>query len=219
MEQLSDFLTLELYNIGGIQTAEPMITIDYGKYFGFSWPQAEIFKSNQEIDCNQAKSTRKSIYVIDKTDEDLLSLLREDGLMKPATIKAKLGISEDTARNRIKNMIKNNVFKLAIIRNPEMSRDIITATTGISVSKRTAQTVIDRIMENPAVNTAYMSLGRYNIVISTHFHNPQSLNRFLTETLSSIEGISLIETFLHLKVVKRFGIIWSSPEDFSTDDS
>lgn len=213
MERLSDFLTLELYNIGGIQTAEPMITIEYGKYFGFSWPNIGIDKPMQEIKEKQANHTRNAGFPIDKTDENILRLLNEDGLMKTSIIKSRLGISEDTVRNRIKNMIKNNIFKLEVIVNPEMSQEVIRATTGIVVSKHTAHTVIDRIIENPAVNTAFMSLGRYNIIISTHFRNTQSLNQFLMKTLSSIEGISLVETFLHLKVVKLLDITWSPPDD------
>lgn len=211
MEQLSDFLTLELYNVRGVQSVEPMITIAYGKYFSFLWPRAKTATSIQEISYKQDKRSGDDRYIIDKIDENILNLLGEDGLMRPLSIKSKLGISEDKVRKRIRNMIKNDVLRLEVVVNPEMSRDVIRATTGISVSKSAAHTVMSRLIENPAVSTAYMSLGRYNIIISTHFLNTRSLNQFLLKILSSIEGVSKIETFLHLRVVKRLNIIWSYP--------
>jgi len=135
----------------------------------------------------------------------------EDGLIRPKSLKSKLGIGENTIRKRLAAMSQNEVFKLEVVPLTDMFEYEAQATVGININHQFPHRVIDAIIEHPAVVLAAVTIGRFNLVIVTRFSNIKLLYHFITTELPSIQGISYTETYLHIKRFKYHNIKWPIP--------
>ncbi len=202
------FLNSELTEVKGIRSTEAMMLVYPSKYYSFSWP-APKFKKGKDggeyyIDVNSATS----VCELDEVDSKILSLLQEDGLVRPAGLKSKLGIGESTIRKRIRNMLNNEVFKTVVVPNPEFLEYEAWATMGITVNDQFSHKTMKTLAEHPAVYLASYSIGRFNLIIAARFHSIDSLDRFVNMELPTIVGVGSVETFLHVRPLKYHNINW-----------
>ena len=207
-DRLTYFVNSELTRVKGILSTETWMFLSPRKYYRFSWPAPIVRKTKNEWGSYNEATVSHSRYEVDEIDRRILGILGEDGLTRPASLKSMLGIGENTIRKRMKDMLDNEVYKIEVVPNPEILKYEAWATMGITISQQDAHHVINSIVKYPAVYLASVSLGRFNIVIAARFHNTNLLNQFVTGDLSSIPGISSIETYLHNKPLKYHNIKW-----------
>jgi len=210
IERLSYFVSSELTTVNGIQNTETMILSWPRKYYNFVWPEPCFDKNNRSQYYDTATGNGNS-NDIDDIDRRIMSILMEDGLSRPSTLKQKLGIGEGTIRKRIRKMLDDGIFKIEVVANPETSDYQVWATMGININNQSAHNVINEIIKNPSIYLASVSTGRFNIVISARFLNIDLLPRFVSTELSDIDGIRNVETFLHTKPIKYHNIRWFDP--------
>ena len=206
-EQLSHFVNFELTRIQGIQSTETMLLVSPRKYNLFSWPKT-ISEGNQ----NELKHNENNI---DKTEQGILENLMENGLMRPRDLASRLNIGESKIRRSLKNMLKNELYKLEVVPLTDIKEYETQATIGINISIKSPHRVMDSILKHPAVYLASTALGRFNIVVAARFPNNNLLNQFITKFLSSITGISTTETYVHIRRLKYHNVTWPQ---FSTTD-
>jgi len=209
---LTYFVNSELTKIRGILSTETMVLTSPRKYYNFSWPKPlfiEIKNGWQRCLDTGTSYTNHNRYQVDEVDRRILSILMEDGLTRPATIKSKLGVSESTIRKHMKKMLSNGLFRIVVVPNPELLEYEVWATMGINISNRPGHEILDDIVKHPEVYLASVSIGRFNLVIAARFHVIDLLHRFVTIELSAIRGVSVVETFLHNKPLKYHNIKWS----------
>jgi len=208
IDRLSYFVHSELTRVKGILSAETWMFVSPRKYYHFSWP-APVFQKTKNVWEPYRKDTvSHTHYEVDEVDRRILGILMEDGLTRPASLKSRLGMGESTIRKHMRAMLDNEVYKVGVVPNPEILEYEAWATIGITINHQYAHKVIDSIIKYPAVYLASVSLGRFNIIIATRFSNTDLLNQFVTMELSSIQGISSTETFLHNKPLKYHNINW-----------
>lgn len=208
IDGLMYFLNSELTEVKGIRSTEAMMLVYPSKYYSFSWP-APKFKKGKDggeyyIDVNSATS----VCELDEVDSKILSLLQEDGLARPASLKSKLGIGESTIRKRIRNMLNNEVFKTVVVPNPEVLEYEAWTTVGITINDQFSHKVMEALTEHPAVYLASYSVGRFNLIIAARFHSIDLLDRFVNMELPAIAGVGSVETFLHVRPLKYHNINW-----------
>jgi len=208
IDSLTCFINSELTKIKGILNTETMVLTNPRKYYNFSWPTPSFKKTQNGLGYVLDAGTNRNHYEIDKADQRILSILMEDGLARPASIKSRLGMGESTIRKRIKKMSSNGLFRIVVVPNPEVLEHEVWATMGINVNKRLAHEVLDAIVKYPEVYLASVAIGRFNLVIAARFHHIDSINQFINIKLPAIEGISYVETFLHNKPLKYHNIHW-----------
>jgi len=210
IEELTYFVNSQLARIRDIQRTETMMLVQPRKYYHFSWP-APHFKENKTTGeyYFDVKSNPKQ-YKIDEKDQQILDILAEDGLTRTATLKSRLGMGESTIRKHVANMLKSDVFRIVVVPDPEVLEYEVWATMGIVINHQFAHKVIDAILKDPAVYLASLSIGRFNILISTRFQNINMLSQFVKKKLPSIEGISSVEVFVHNKPLKYHNIVWQN---------
>ena len=202
------FLNSELTEVKGIRSAEAMMLAYPIKYYNFSWP-APKFKKDKDggeyyVDVNSATS----VCELDEVDSKILSILQEDGLVRPQDIKSKLGIGESTIRKRVSNMLNNGAFKTVVVPNPEVLEYEAWATMGITVNDRFSPKTMRILAEHPAVYLASYSIGRFNLIIAARFHSIDLLDRFVNMELPTMTGVGSAETFLHVMPLKYHNINW-----------
>jgi len=201
-------LNSELTKVKGIRATEAMTLVHPGKYYNFSWPAPKFKKAkDQEAHCIAADSDI-NVCELDEVDKKILSILEEDGLARPASLKSKIGIGEDTIRKRIRNMLNNEVFKTVVVPNPEVLEYEVWTTVGITVNDQFSNKVLEALIKHSAVYLVSYSIGRFNLIAAARFHSIDLLDRFVNMELPAIAGVGSVETFLHVKPLKYHNINW-----------
>lgn len=208
IDSLTHFLSSELTKIKGILSTETMVLTSPRKYYHFSWSKPLFKKIKNGWQHYLCSDGGHNCYEFDEADRRILSILMEDGLTRPATMKSRLGMGESTIRKRIKKMLSNGAFRIIVVPNPEVLENEVWATMGITINNRPAHGILDAIVEHPEVYLASVSVGRFNLIIAARFHGIGFLDRFITIELPAIEGVSYVETFLHNKPLKYHNIKW-----------
>jgi DNA-binding Lrp family transcriptional regulator len=211
VDRLAHFANSELTKIKGVQSVETMILICPRKYYHFSWPTPIFQDAQNQVDYHSNVIASGSHYKVNEVERKIVSILMEDGLARPATLKSRLGMGENTIRKYTKNMLNKGVFKIEVVPNTEVLEYEAWATMGIVINNQLAHEVLDNIIGHPAVYLASTSLGRFNLVIAARFENMDLLNQFVNIDLPAIEGVSSVETFLHKKPLKYHNINWLEP--------
>jgi Lrp/AsnC family transcriptional regulator for asnA, asnC and gidA len=206
MDGLSYFVNSELTLIKGILSTETILLMCPRKYYNFSWPEP-IFNKVNEVEF-RPDATSYGIYEMDDTDRRIVNLLKQDALAPSRVLKSKLGLGEGTIRKRIKKMLREEVFKIEVVPNPKSLEYEVWATIGLVVNNQFTHNVVNAVIKNSAVYLASVCLGRFNVILSAHFDNVDSLNAFIKAKLVKIKGVSTAETFIHTKPLKYHSIIW-----------
>ena len=207
IDSLTYFINSELIKIKGILTTETMMLTTPRKYYNFSWP-APLFNKKNGLQHYLDTADNRNRYEPDEVDRKILSILMEDGLTRPASMKSMLGMGESTIRKHIKTMSSNNIFRIVVVPNPEVLRHEVWATMGITINKRVDHEILDDIVKYSEVYLASAAVGRFNLVIAARFHHINRVNQFVTIDLPAIEGVSYVETFVHNKPIKYHNINW-----------
>ena len=209
IDQLSHFVNSVLTGIKGINMVETFLLVHPRKYNQFYWPKPDIRMNSNHSEYGNMVSNYYDRYQIDTVERSILDTLLLEGLIKPKQISQRIGISENTIRKRLKIMQDNELFKVEVIPITREFEYGTRATIGIDIFDPHPHRIIDSIIDHPAVAVASVALGRHNIVLVTRFRNTNLLDQFVTESLASLSGIHAIETFLHVRRLKYYNVIWS----------
>jgi len=208
IDQLSHFVNAELTAIKGINMVETFLLVHPRKYNQLYWPEP-----NNEIVSNYTRrkytdSIDSNWYELDSVEKSILEILFSEGLLKPKQISQRMGLSENTIRKRLNNMQAKELFQIEVVPITGEIEYGTRATIGISISEPYPHRIINSIIEHPAVAVASVALGRHNIILVTRFRNTNLLDQFVTEFLASLPGIHAVETFLHVRRLKYFNVVW-----------
>lgn len=140
---------------------------------------------------------------MDELDRRIIALLVEDGRMSNNEIARKLKISEGTVRNRIRKLVDSGMLKVSGLVSPDAVSEKQLFFLGIKVAVSKDLSIIsEKISKLAQVQSAYITTGRYDIIIEVWLPVKSGLIDFLCGPLSSIGGIVSTETFL---VMKSYG--------------
>jgi len=140
----------------------------------------------------------------DETDWKIINILREEYMSNNA-IALKLGVSEGMIRQRLKRLKEAGVLIVRALINPELlaNQQIATIMANISESRLMAQKV-EEISKLDNVQSVSIVSGRYDLQIEVVVDSNKGLVRFLTESLSQVDGISNTESFITLRSYGKF---------------
>jgi len=141
---------------------------------------------------------------LDKTDSEIIDILTA-GYVPNSVIARKLGLTEGTVRQRIKKLKDNGAVNIKALRNPNVLDNqqlvIISATV---TESRLLDTKAQEVSELDDVLSVSIVSGQYDLLIEVLVDSNKGLVRFLTESLSSIQGISKTESFVVLKSYNKY---------------
>jgi Lrp/AsnC family transcriptional regulator for asnA, asnC and gidA len=140
----------------------------------------------------------------DDTDWKIISILKR-GDVPNNTIARKLGISEGTVRARLKRLKEAGILQVRALINPDVleNKQLVIVAVRVAESK-----LLERKAEELArlenVLSVSIASGRYDLIAEVLLDSNRGLVRFLTEELSTIEGILASESFIMLKSYNKF---------------
>jgi len=140
---------------------------------------------------------------LDETDLDIIEALRKDGRVAFAQIAEQLGVSPGMIRQRYNRLVEQGFLKVVAITNPLRMGYKAMAMIGIRVDGSKLLGVAEKISKLDEVIYMVISSGRFDIFAEVVCRDHEDLLRFITEKLSTIDGVRESESFIHLKIMKE----------------
>jgi Lrp/AsnC family transcriptional regulator, regulator for asnA, asnC and gidA len=135
----------------------------------------------------------------DETDWKIIKILQE-GYVPNNTIARELGISEGTVRARLKKLKEAGILQVRALINPDVleNKQLVIVAMRVAESKL-LDTKAEELSHLPNVLSVSIASGRYDLIAEVLLDSNRGLVKFLTEELSSVEGILASESFIMLK--------------------
>jgi len=140
---------------------------------------------------------------LDHTDRYIIDALQKDGRVAFAQIAEQLGVSPGMIRQRYGRLVDHGFLKVVAITNPLRMGFKTMAMVGIRAEGSKLLDVAEKISKLDEVIYMVISSGRFDIFAEVVCRDHEDLLRFITEKLSTIDGVRESESFMHLKIVKE----------------
>lgn len=140
----------------------------------------------------------------DETDWKIINILRE-GYVSNNAIAAELGVSEGMVRQRIKRLKDNHILTVRALINPEVLENKQLATIAVNVMEsRLLDKKAKEISKLDGVLYVNIVSGQFDLLVEVLVDSNRGLVTFLTEILSSVQGISATQSFITLKSFNKY---------------
>jgi DNA-binding Lrp family transcriptional regulator len=143
---------------------------------------------------------KNSNHDLDSTDLRLIAELEVDPRQRYINLAAMLGIDQTTVKRRINRLLKARVISFQSVLNAA-AVGYYSAQLGLNVERGHIEQVVNELSRHTLVNSSITS-GRYDIVGIVHYRDPEMLFDFVSGKLGKIPGLTGIEVFPVLKVMK-----------------
>jgi len=140
---------------------------------------------------------------LDETDLKIMDALRKDGRVAFAQIAEQLGVSPGMIRQRYGRLVDQGYLKVVAITNPLKMGFKTMAMIGIRAEGSKLLEVAEKVSKLDEVIYMTISSGRFDIFAEVVCRDHEELLRFITEKLSTINGVRESESFMHLKILKE----------------
>lgn len=212
VEELSDFINLNLSSKKGIKSTETMLYVNPMKFLSiyFKKNSTKTLDKNSDIEYKRPK--------IDEIDRKIVDILGIDALTPIKDISINLGIGQRTISNRIKKLYNNEFILNNVSLAPELMEFESWAVIGLNINDAFSMQDLEILIHHPAVYHASATLGRFNIILVVRFRNLELLNEFVQVELAKLKGVNKIEEFIHSKPLKFLNIIWAHVQSVESDN-
>ena len=139
---------------------------------------------------------------VDELDLQIIALLQEDGRMSNVEIARALGIAESTVRKRLERLLQNGTVRIVAIPDlPKVGRPV-RVLLSLQVSPAWVREVARRLAALPEVISLHFTTGEYQLAAEACFPSERALHAFLSERLSSLQGVVRLTSAQVLQTVK-----------------
>lgn len=156
--------------------------------------------------------------------EEILDLLRQNARLSAEDIAAMTKKTLDEVKAIIKKLEDDGVIlKYAAIVNPEkdaVAKDKVLAEIQIQVQPQREHgfdAIADRIYRFPQVRSLYLMSGGYDLKVVIEGDNLREVAMFVSEKLSTLEGVRSTKTSFILKKYKENDIVYVVDENDSRE--
>ena len=130
-----------------------------------------------------------------KIDGINLAIIRhlKNGRKSFRKIAKNLGISENTVRGRVNNLIAEGVLNITGLVNPEKIPDHRTAIVGVKLSTMNLIMKAEEFSKLKGVVSACVVTGRFDIIVTVLFNKEFRLLDFISEEVSKVKEVQSSE--------------------------
>ena len=152
-----------------------------------------------------------------KTDRDILDLIREDSRLTPKKIAAAVGITEDEAKKRVRALEQSGVIVsyTAIINAEELEEEVVEALIEVKVTPQRGHgfdKIAKEIAAHDEVKNLYLMSGGYDLAVIVQGNSLRAVSRFVSEKISTYDTVISTATHFILKKYKVEGADMTSKE-------
>jgi DNA-binding Lrp family transcriptional regulator len=140
---------------------------------------------------------------LDDIDIKILNILQDDGKISYAELGRKLNMSRSAVRERVNILIEKGIIeKFTIVINPYKLGLEMSAFFEIDVEPRHLQTVAKTLAEEKYVQSVNQMSGPSTLHVHAILKNKEHLERFLSETIYSLNGITSVRSYILIRGFK-----------------
>ena len=148
-------------------------------------------------------------------EKNILELLTEDARLSAKKIAAMLSVDEGTVKSAIKNMEESGLLvKYTAIVNSELAEEMtVEALIEVKVTPKKAEGfdgMAKQIAAFPEVKGVYLMSGAYDLAVFIADTSLQKVARFVSERISTFDGVLSTATHFILKKYKIEGVLTES---------
>ena len=144
--------------------------------------------------------------------DELLKLIQSNALESHENLARMLGLAPDEVSRRIADYEKRGVIRgyQAILNEDQLDLGKVTAVIEVKVTPQREggfDTIAERISRFPEVRSAHLMSGTYDLLLFVEGRTLRDVAAFVSERLSTLEGVLSTSTHFMLKTYKRFGVM------------
>ena len=144
-------------------------------------------------------------------EKDVLALLQEDARYSAEKIGAMLSVSPATVKKTVRDLeARGIIVKYSAITNAEKVDDtIVEALIEVKVSPKKKEGfdgIAEQIASFDEVKSVYLMSGAYDLAVTVEAKNLLQVSRFVSEKISTFDGVISTATHFILKKYKIEGI-------------
>ncbi len=152
------------------------------------------------------------------TQKDILNVLTEDARISHKKIAAMLSISEAEVSAAIAEMEKSGILvKYTAIVNSEKADDaLVEALIEVKVTPKKKEGfdgIAKQIAAFPEVKAVYLMSGAYDLAVFLEDKTLQQVSRFVSERISTFDGVLSTATHFILKKYKIEGVLTEKEDE------
>jgi Lrp/AsnC family transcriptional regulator for asnA, asnC and gidA len=133
----------------------------------------------------------------------MVELLQQDGRLTIAQLARTLGVTEVTARRKLKRLQADGIIRIVATVDPFDVGYETPVIIGLKVQRSLLDSVAERLSALPQVRYVGASTGRVDLIVEVVTRTNQDLADFLMTELAAIEGITDSETNLIVRIYKQ----------------
>ncbi len=139
---------------------------------------------------------------LDELDLQLIDLLSRDARVSNRKIAAELGVTEGTVRGRIKRLQQERLIAFTAITGFEMEEMSRLAFISVQAEVDGVREIARRISELPQINAVMITMGQFNILAMSLFHELDSLVEVASDHILALPGVHHVETSIAVRTHK-----------------
>ena len=133
----------------------------------------------------------------------MVELLQLDGRLSIASLARDLGVTEVTARRKLKRLLDDGIIQVVATVDPFDVGYESPVIVGLKVEKPKLDHIARLLSELPQVRYVGASTGRVDLIIEVVVRTNQDLADFLLDELGSMAGVIDTETNLIVRIYKQ----------------
>jgi Lrp/AsnC family transcriptional regulator for asnA, asnC and gidA len=133
----------------------------------------------------------------------MVELLQVDGRLSIASLARDLGVTEVTARRKLKRLLDDGIIQVVATVDPFDVGYESPVIVGLKVEKPKLDHIARLLSELPQVRYVGASTGRVDLIIEVVVRTNQDLADFLLGELGALDGVIDTETNLIVRIYKQ----------------
>lgn len=139
---------------------------------------------------------------LDRTEQEIVRLLQQDGRMSFVEMAERVGVTEGTIRRKFYRLVEDEVLRIGAVIDPFVVGFKTPAVIGLNVDTDRMGTTVQALRSLPRIRQLMLTTGIFDIVLVGYFSSNRELARFITDELSQIDGITDTNTSVVLEIYK-----------------
>jgi Lrp/AsnC family transcriptional regulator, regulator for asnA, asnC and gidA len=140
---------------------------------------------------------------LDLTERRLIALLQQDGRMSTQALAREAGVSEVTARRKLRRLLGDKIVQIVAAVDPFEIGYQSPVIIGLKVDRSRIDEIAATLGEHPSVRYLGAATGMYDLIVEVVAASNHDLSDFLLGYLATIEGIHETQTSLILRIYKQ----------------
>lgn len=135
---------------------------------------------------------------LDETNKTIIRELKDDGRKPFSQIAQEIGVTENTVRARVNQMIRENILSISALVDPQTIPEMQVVIMGIKLKTMDLEKKAKEFMNLKGVISAVVVTGRFDLIVHlvTSSDEDKNLLNFFKFELSKISEVSDVETFV-----------------------